>query len=56
MDFLFQHKSYKGKQSNATKKMKNINFVLEDIQRVLSSHKVSGMCNEREAFYIKICI
>ena len=56
MDFLFQHKSYKGKQSNATRNMKNINFVPEDIQRVLSSHKVSEKYNEREAFYIKICI
>ena len=33
--------------------MKNINFVPEDIQRILSSHKISEKYNEREVFYTK---
>ena len=32
MVFLLKHKSYEGKQSNDTTNMKNIDFVLEDIQ------------------------
>ena len=36
--------------------MKNINFVPEDIQRILLSHKISENYNEREVFYyIKSC-
>ena len=30
--------------------MKNINFVHEDIQRTLSSRKISEMYNERELY------
>ena len=30
--------------------MKNINFVPEDKQRILSSHKISEKYNEREVF------
>ena len=32
MVFLLKHKSYEGKQSNDIRNMKNIDFVLEDIQ------------------------
>ena len=35
--------------------MKNVNFVSKDIQRILSSHKISGKYNEQEVFYKKIC-
>ena len=35
--------------------MKNINFVPEDIQGILSSHKISEKYNERDVFYIKSC-
>ena len=36
--------------------MKNTNFVREDIQGILSSHKISEKYNERDVFYIKSCI
>ena len=36
--------------------MKNTNFVPEDIQGILSSHKISEKYNERDVFYIKSCI
>ena len=31
--------------------MKNINFVPEDIQGILSSHKISEKDNEQDVFY-----
>ena len=31
----------KGKQSNSTRNMKNVKFVPKDVQRILSSHKIS---------------
>ena len=37
----FKHYNYEGKQSNGTRNMKNINFVPEDIQGILSSPKTS---------------
>ena len=56
MDFRFKHYNYEGKQSNGTRNMKNINFVPEDIQGILSSPKISERCNdERDVFYIKSC-
>ena len=33
--------------------MKNINFVPEDNQRILSSHQISENYNQWEVFYIK---
>ena len=33
--------------------MKNVNFVPKDIQRILSSHKISEKYNEQEVFYKK---
>ena len=33
--------------------MKNINFLPEDIQSILSSHRISEKYNEQEVFYIK---
>ena len=39
----------------ATRNMKNINFVPEDIQGILSSHKISEKYNEHDVFYIKSC-
>ena len=35
--------------------MKNINFVPEDVQKILSSHKILEKYNEQEVFYIKTC-
>ena len=35
-----------GNQSNGTKNMKNVNFVLKDFQKILSSHKISKRYNE----------
>ena len=56
MDYRFKHYNYEGKQkSNGTRNMKNINFVPEDIQVILSSHNVSEKCNERDVFFIKSC-
>ena len=55
MDFRFKHYNYEGKQSNGTRNMKNINFVPEDIQGILSSHKISEKYNERDVLYIKSC-
>ena len=56
MDFQFKHEgNYEGKQSNGTRNMRNINFVPEDIQGILSSHKISEKCNERNVFYLKSC-
>ena len=46
-----KHQNYEGKQNNSTRNMKNINFVREDIQGILSSHKIyekyekKGMCS-----------
>ena len=52
MVFLFLHKSYEGKQSNGTRNVKNIDFVLEDIQsnsiKFILSNKISENHNERE--------
>ena len=36
--------------------MKNINFLPEDIQKILSSHKICGKYNEREVFYKKAVV
>ena len=33
--------------------MKNVNFVHKDVQRILSSHKISEKYNEQEVFYKK---
>ena len=55
MDFRFKRYNYEGKQSNGTRNMKKINFVPEDIQGILSSHKISDKCNERDVFNIKSC-
>ena len=33
--------------------MKNINFVPKDVQRILSSYKISEKHNEQELFYTK---
>ena len=35
--------------------MKNINFVREDIQGILSSHKIYEKYKKRDVFYIKNC-
>ena len=35
---------------NDTRNMKNINFILKDLQIILSSHKISEKCNE-QVFY-----
>ena len=35
--------------------MKNVNFVSEDVQRILSSHKISEKYNEQEVYYKKNC-
>ena len=45
----------KSKAMVGTRNMKNINFVPEDIQGILSSHKISKKYNERDVFYIKSC-
>ena len=55
IDFRFRHYNYEGKQSNVTKNMKDIYFVLEDTQGILSSHKIFEKYNERDVFYIKSC-
>ena len=34
--------------------MKNVNFVPKDVQRILSSHKISKKYNEQEVFKKKI--
>ena len=36
-----------GNQSNSTRKMKNVNFVHKDVQKILSPHKISKKCNEQ---------
>ena len=36
--------------------MKNINFVPEDNQRILSSHQISENYNQWEVFYIKLSL
>ena len=36
--------------------MKNVNFVLKDVQRILLSHKISEKYNEQEMFYKKTVI
>ena len=36
--------------------MKNFNFVPEDIQRILSPHKIFEKYNKREVFYITVPI
>ena len=36
-----------GKQSNDTKKIKNINFVHKDVHKILSSHKIATKYNEQ---------
>ena len=33
--------------------MKNVNFVPKDVQRILSSHKISEKYNKQEVFYKK---
>ena len=33
--------------------MKNVNFVVKEVQRILSSHKISEKYNEQEVFYQK---
>ena len=33
--------------------MKNVNFVPKDVQRILSSYKISEKYNEQEVFYKK---
>ena len=47
MDFRFKHYNSEGKQIHGTRNMKNINFVPENIQGILSSHKILEKCNER---------
>ena len=37
MELRFYHENYERKQSNDSRNMKNINFVPEDNQRILSS-------------------
>ena len=37
----------------AQKNMKNVSFVPEDVQRILSSHKISEKCNKQKVFYKK---
>ena len=36
--------------------MKNINFVPKDVQRILSSDKISEKCNEQKVFFKKIVL
>ena len=55
MEFRRTSESYEGKKSNGTRNKKNINFVPEDIQIILSSHESSEKYNEWEVFYIKSC-
>ena len=46
---------HEGKQNNDTRNMKNLNFVARDVQRILSSHKISEKYNEQEMLYKKNC-
>ena len=43
----------KKNQSNGTKNIKNINFVPKDVQRILSSDKISEKYNEQKVFFKK---
>ena len=36
--------------------MENINFVPEDVQRILSSHEISEKYNKQEVFYKKTAL
>ena len=36
-----------GNQSNGPRNMKNVNFVPKDVQKILSSHKISKKYNEQ---------
>ena len=36
-----------GNQSNSTRNMKNVNFVSKDVQKILSSQKISKKYNEQ---------
>ena len=36
-----------GNQSNSTRNMENVNFVRKDVQKILSSHKISKQYNEQ---------
>ena len=49
-------KSHEGKQSKDTRNIKNVNFVPREVQRILSSHKISRKYNEQEVFYKKAVI
>ena len=55
MEFRWTSESYEGKKKQWHKNMKNINFVPEDIQIILSSHESSEKYNEQDVFYIKSC-
>ena len=46
----------KKNQSNGTKNIKNINFVPKDVQRILSSDKISEKYNEQKVFFKKIVL
>ena len=36
-----------GNQNNSTRNMENVNFVHKDVQKILSSHKISEKYNEQ---------
>ena len=43
----FGENNHGGNQSNGTRNMKNVNFVPKDVQKILSSHKISKKYNEQ---------